>query len=346
MTSHDSDGLWSLARGNLSAADAARLRVHVSECAECARTLTSMEASAALLATHAVPAPAPELWSRVDRGVLAGAEKALSGSAKRAWLRWGLLGGVAALAVVGLLVLRVPSPVPMARHEPALQPEPVPPPAPAPGEVTQVLAKLRIGSAEQALGRGDQLDTPPGVEARLSLQGAEVRVQPETRLAIAELDAQRSRLVLSRGTVEASSRTHELVIHALQVDIVVAGSACVVRADERGALQVAVRDGMVRVRAGGEERELAAGGAVMLQNGRWQLRAPVSKERLVPQSQPAPRVEPAPEPPTPSVSPDAGVPASGKKPAAPRGDVRVIRNRLPFAVQPETLDKVLPQPGR
>jgi ferric-dicitrate binding protein FerR (iron transport regulator) len=276
MTRHDSDGLWSLARGTLEREESERVRAHVNGCAECAALLAQIERAQPALQAFAPPKLGEAVWQELDRNVLRGAESVLQKRAARGrigWLGW-LLAGAGTLAVALLLVLRVVEPVPQAKT-----------------------AQTQPAAAPQ---RETQIETRAGEETELMLGKARVLVLSSSRVQTSE----HGPLTLVQGTLviaAEATQAGELTVRAGDIDVVVTGTQALVHR-EADQLDVAVAEGQVRVRRATQERTVVAASALTVERDQWTLRpaTPVEQaalQRVMPRAQhEAPVPAPAPKP--------------------------------------------------
>jgi hypothetical protein len=290
MTSHDTDGLWDLARGNLSHEQAQRTRAHVRECQACARLLTEIEGSLSALASYHVPPLAAEAWAGIDRAVLRGAEHALAQRTRRAWFAWASLG--VGTIVLGALALTfragfsesAPEASTTKPGTPAAVQDPAPDVAtePAPAEPAEV-AQVRLGDFPlRALSEGEKVVTEAGQEARIELREARLWVLADTSLSLAELSPERSHVNLAYGVLAVDADAQ-----GARVFSVAAGEAqasaldaqFLVRREADDTVHLAVSEGSVRLSTPLQQRTVVAGSAVTLMKETWTLRELTPAER-------------------------------------------------------------------
>jgi hypothetical protein len=283
MTSHDTDGLWDLARGNLSREQAERTRAHVRECQACARLLTEIEGSLSALASYHVPPLAAQAWADVDRAVLQGVEHALAQRTRRAWFTWASLGVGA--VVLGALALtfragfseRSPEASTTRPSTPAAVQTRAPDvaPAPMPAEPAEV-AQMRLGDLPlRALSEGEQVVTEAGQEARIELRKARLWVLADTSLSLAELSPERSHANLAYGVLAVDTDAQGARVFSVAAGEVQASALdaqFLVRREADNTVHLAVSEGSVRLSTPLQQRTVVAGSAVTLMKDTWTLR--------------------------------------------------------------------------
>ncbi len=321
MSHLSTDTLWSLARKQASAAEAAEAHAHLADCAECRVSLEDVLMATNVLATLPEPPPMPQALARRVGESLA---EALDAQSARAFTSWWqqlftprfLLVSAAALALVvagawwrAPSETTAPTPVPIAQPTPRPDPAPIPTTA-APTEA--VVASARKASTEKTarLREGATVATQAGGQVWMKLpDGSRAGLTGGSEVKLASMQAHEVTLEVAKGSLAMVVPHREdrvLKVLAGEVEVKDLGTRFLVSRTTQRTL-VAVEEGEVEVSTPGGRRDVKAGRAVSWANGKltefdWDP-APAAPVRAAP---PQPRPQPQPD----AGEPEAAAPES------------------------------------
>ncbi|WP_257460561.1 FecR domain-containing protein [Archangium lipolyticum] len=362
MARHEAEALWALAAGELDAEARVRVEAHVAGCGECARRLSEVRETRALLRVARDEAP-PVRWAEADDRVLTMATRRFARLEHKP--RWPWMLAAMGVCAAAMLVLLAPRPGTVTRAVPeetvvAKQVEAPSPTVQVEGEAgawardvdgtEQVLRKdagLRAGTTVRTPGRGS---------ARLRLPDAsrmQVSSDSEVVLARTEADDVHLRVVRGRVSVQAShAERRGFVVEADGLRVFVVGTVFTVENTPQGPA-VSVLEGKVRVEAEGQSPQFAtAGQRVELHAGEraWKNRPLSAQDRKAfealgvrVKAASTSRPTPAPAAPPPQVA-QAQPEATPPSPEVAQASVPDTKPALAPGPQPEAANDASPTP--
>ncbi|MEW6431100.1 MAG: FecR domain-containing protein [Myxococcota bacterium] len=326
MTHVPHETLWSLARHELSDADAAGARAHLALCSDCQAAFADVTSALDVLAALPEPPPMPEAVARRVGVKLADEMDRRAAKGLRSW--WATLFGPrlvlvtlgAALAIVAAYALTRPGPEPLpiatpTPEQPVPGPDTAPPPVPELPKTPAKKLTATVASAKKAkaakhratkaqvLAEGSVVSTEKGGSLWMKLpDGTRAGLTGASEVTLAKLEEKALTLDVAGGSVAMVVPHREdrvLTVRAGEVEVKDLGTRFLVSRDV-GRVLVAVEEGSVEVKTPTSTETVRAGRAVSWRDGKltsmpWAMRAEdvtpsatSSVARLTEEDEPAP----------------------------------------------------------
>ncbi len=302
-----SDALWEAAKSELVGDDYAHLQL----CADCREQLESIKVAQGVLVEPPPPPPLSDASARRIGDVLrkAAEKQARSSLWWGSWwpFNWNPTWTLAPLAAALLAFLAyrltpaptvdVPTPIAKRDGNPVQErPTPTPPPmpeAPHPLPVKKVLASVKrtkgaksgdaVLKKAQQLSEGSTVATAKGGELLMALpDGSQIALASASQVQLAKLEDKAVALDVDKGTLKVVARhdsTRELRVRAGDLEVFDVGTEFIVSREDGNTL-VAVEEGEVEVKAGGQSVPLKAGQAVQYRGGKLERQQWATAEEL------------------------------------------------------------------